>query len=182
MSELRKAAQAVIQAWDDPAGTTGVCRALDDLRAALAEPTGKEGLQVDLVAWADKAMELATNFAVNSLRVGSHERKDSLLNNGVYTFETTMLRDKREKDRDRLRQHLYAAPPQLQPLHDMNVLDLADLYRKQMTIEEAVAAERDECAKIVERNAAVCIHSLTLWDVLNANALAIRARSNTNEQ
>ena len=38
MSDLRKAAQAVIQAWDDPAGTTGVCRALDDLRAALAEP------------------------------------------------------------------------------------------------------------------------------------------------
>lgn len=38
MSDLRKAAQSVIQAWDDPAGTTGVCRALDDLRAALAEP------------------------------------------------------------------------------------------------------------------------------------------------
>jgi hypothetical protein len=38
MSDLRKAAQAVIQAWDDPAGTTGVCRALDALRAALAKP------------------------------------------------------------------------------------------------------------------------------------------------
>lgn len=37
MSDLRKAAQAVIQTWDDPAGTTGVCRALDDLRAALAK-------------------------------------------------------------------------------------------------------------------------------------------------
>lgn len=36
MSDLRKAAQAVLSAWDDPAGTTGVCRALDDLRAALA--------------------------------------------------------------------------------------------------------------------------------------------------
>ncbi len=53
--------------------------------------------------------------------------------------------------------------------------------RKLLTIEEAVAAERDECAKIVERNAAVCIHSPTLWDVLNANALIIRARGNTNE-
>ena len=41
MSDLRKAAQAVIQAWDEPAGTTGVCRALDDLRAALAEPEQK---------------------------------------------------------------------------------------------------------------------------------------------
>ena len=39
MIALRKAAQSVIQAWDEPAGTTGVCRALDDLRAALAEPT-----------------------------------------------------------------------------------------------------------------------------------------------
>lgn len=38
MSDLRKAAQSVIQAWDDPVGTTGVCRALDTLRAALAEP------------------------------------------------------------------------------------------------------------------------------------------------
>ena len=37
MSDLRKAAQAVIQTWDDPAGTTGVCRALDTLRAALAK-------------------------------------------------------------------------------------------------------------------------------------------------
>jgi hypothetical protein len=36
--DLRKAAQAVIQAWDDPVFVaTGVCRALDDLRAALAK-------------------------------------------------------------------------------------------------------------------------------------------------
>jgi len=37
MSDLRKAAQSVIQTWDDPVGTTGVCRALDALRAALAK-------------------------------------------------------------------------------------------------------------------------------------------------
>ena len=42
--------------------------------------------------------------------------------------------------------------------------------------------ENSACAKIVERNAAICIHSPTLWDLLNANALAIRARGNTNEQ
>ena len=45
MSDLRKAAQAVIQTWDDPVGTTGVCRALDTLRAALAEP------EQEPVAW-----------------------------------------------------------------------------------------------------------------------------------
>jgi len=41
--------------------------------------------------------------------------------------------------------------------------------------------ENSACARIVERNAEICVHSLTLWDVLNANALAIRARSNINE-
>lgn len=47
MSDLRKAAQAVIQAWDDPTGTTGVCRALDALRAALAELTDWEAVAAD---------------------------------------------------------------------------------------------------------------------------------------
>lgn len=37
MSELRKAAQTVIQAWDDPVGMPALCRALDALRAALAK-------------------------------------------------------------------------------------------------------------------------------------------------
>jgi hypothetical protein len=39
------------------------------------------------------------------------------------------------------------------------------------------AAERDACAQIVERNAAVCRARSELHDILRANALAIRARA-----
>lgn len=39
------------------------------------------------------------------------------------------------------------------------------------------AAEREACAQIVERNAAVCRPHSELHDVLSANALAIRARA-----
>ena len=48
-----------------------------------------------------------------------------------------------------------------------------------LTIEEAVAAERDACARIVEQNAQSCANSPTLSDILNANALLIRERGNT---
>jgi len=38
------------------------------------------------------------------------------------------------------------------------------------------AAEREACAQILDRNAAVCGNNLMLHDVLVGNALAIRAR------
>ena len=47
MSDLRKAAQAVIHAWDDPVGMPNLCRALDTLRAALAETTDWEAVAAD---------------------------------------------------------------------------------------------------------------------------------------
>ena len=45
MSDLRKAAKAVIHAWDDPVGMPALCRALDVLRDALVEP------EQEPVAW-----------------------------------------------------------------------------------------------------------------------------------
>ena len=38
--------------------------------------------------------------------------------------------------------------------------------------------EREACAQIVEQNAAACANNSMLQDVLNGNALAIRARNN----
>ena len=129
MTDLRTAAEQLLTAldeWREKGGPIWQCDpSITALRAALAEPTCKQDLQVEPVAepvaWAAKAMELATDFGVESLRVGSHERKDSLLNNGVYTWETSMLRDKREAARDRLRHYLYTAPPQRKPLTEEEI-------------------------------------------------------------
>ena len=41
----------------------------------------------------------------------------------------------------------------------------------------AVAAEREVCAQILDRNAAACANNSMLRDVLEGNAAAIRARS-----
>lgn len=82
--------------WDD--------QITRSLRAALAAQPA------EAVAWADKAMELATDFGVESLRVGSSERQDGF-DRGVASWKTVALREKREAARERLRQHLYAAPP-----------------------------------------------------------------------
>ena len=43
-------------------------------------------------------------------------------------------------------------------------------------LEQAVLAEREACAEILERNAEVCKDNSMLADVLAGNALAIRAR------
>ena len=109
MSDLRKAAQAVIQTWDDPAGTTGVCRALDALRAALAEPEPQ---------------------------------------------------------------------PEVQSETEYNIGFKAG-WEKGWHYGSMV--ENSACARIVELNAQSCANSPTLSDILNANALLIRARGN-NEQ
>ena len=68
---------------------------------------------------------------------------------------------------------------------------LNDLYLKIHTADDArdlvdeimrreisahVAAEREACAQIVERNAAACDNHTILRDVLMSNAAAIRAR------
>lgn len=64
--------------------------------------------------WAKKAMDLALDYGVDSLRVGSHERKDIIQNNHVYTWETIQLREKRKKSREALAQYLASAVFQLE--------------------------------------------------------------------
>ena len=78
-----------------------VSAALAALRSMPAEP----------VAWAEKAMELATDFGVCSLRLGSYERADVVFNAQKASWQTIDLRAKREDARERLRQHLFATPP-----------------------------------------------------------------------
>ena len=51
--------------------------------------------------------------------------------------------------------------------------DFETAYARMMT---SAAAEREACAQIVERNAAVCRPHSELHYILSANALAIRAR------
>lgn len=79
------------------------------------------------VAWADKAMELAVDFSVESLRLGSYERKDVYENLGRASWQTIDLQHKREAARERLRQHLYTAPPARQWV-DLTDEDKQDLY------------------------------------------------------
>jgi hypothetical protein len=45
-------------------------------------------------------------------------------------------------------------------------------------IEALLAAEREACAQILDRNVAVCGNNTPMRDVLAGNAMAIRARSN----
>lgn len=59
--------------------------------------------------WAQKAMELALNYGVDSLRVGSYERKDIMEKHPGYTFQTVQLREKREQSRMALSHHLFSA-------------------------------------------------------------------------
>ena len=66
--------------------------------------------QMDRVQWADRAMQLATDFAVESLRVGSCERRDRMVDGGAYSWETVQLRERRDLARDRLRHWLYTEP------------------------------------------------------------------------
>jgi hypothetical protein len=51
--------------------------------------------------------------------------------------------------------------------------DLWDMM--QMAIDEAVAAEREECAKILDANAMAC-HTPIMRSLLQSNAQAIRVR------
>ena len=63
MSDLRKAAQAVLSAWDDPTGMPNLCRALDALRAALAEPEQEPKETDNTAGWSDafaRAVERAS--------------------------------------------------------------------------------------------------------------------------
>ena len=45
-------------------------------------------------------------------------------------------------------------------------------------VEALLAAEREACAQILDRNVAVCGNNTPMRDVLAGNAMAIRARSN----
>ena len=67
--------------------------------------------QQEPVAWAKKAMELAADLSIESLRLGSYERKDTYEQSGRASWQTVEIRQKREGARERLRQHLYTSPP-----------------------------------------------------------------------
>jgi hypothetical protein len=68
-------------------------------------------LQQEPVAWAKKAMELATDFAIESLRLGSYERKDIYEHGGRASYQTINLREKREAARERLREFIHTTHP-----------------------------------------------------------------------
>lgn len=72
-------------------------------------------------AWADKAMELATDFGVESLRLGSYEARNSGDRHDQWKID--MVRSKREAARERLRQHLYTpAAQRSQEIDDLTSL------------------------------------------------------------
>jgi hypothetical protein len=87
--------------------------ALIEQRIAAAPPVApapaREGAQTVTKEWLDRAMELAVDFGVESLRVGSYERRDNILNNGAALYDTLDRRTKREEARGRLRTHLFSA-------------------------------------------------------------------------
>lgn len=62
-------------------------------------------------AWAETAMRLAADLSIESLRLGSYERKDTYENAGRASWQTIEIREKREAARERLRQHVYTSPP-----------------------------------------------------------------------
>jgi hypothetical protein len=71
-------------------------------RAALArpDPTPEDERRAQL----DRLMELATDFAVESLRLGSHEAREN-----PDRWKVVAIREKREAARERLRQALAKA-------------------------------------------------------------------------
>jgi hypothetical protein len=79
-------------------------------REVAAQPAPVQEPADEPVAWAKRAMDLATDFAIESLRVGSYERKDTYEHTGLASYQTVELRAKREAARERLRQHLYTRP------------------------------------------------------------------------
>lgn len=126
--------------------------AIAALRAAL------EAKPADPVVWADKAMELATDFGMESLRVGSSERQDIFLSNGVASWKTIALREKREAARERLRQHLYDAPPApaaVPPDEHIRVLrEALELIAAPMRPDGSWNRDREACRQIAA--AAIC--------------------------
>lgn len=78
-------------------------------RTEPAAPPAGEHLPA-LAQWVERAMELAVDFGVESLRLGSRERRDAIFNNGVYGYDTVAIREKREVARATLRAHLSALP------------------------------------------------------------------------
>jgi len=50
------------------------------------------------------------------------------------------------------------------------------IVRIEKIVNAAIAAEREACASILDRNVAVCGTNSAMRDVLAGNALAIRAR------
>ena len=123
--------------------------ALAALRSMPAEP----------VAWAEKAMELATDFGVCSLRLGSYERADVVFNAQKASWQTIDLRAKREDARERLRQHLFATPPtEAKPAKD--------------AVDAAIPLDKDELAQLIAEHLGDTYHCTRVWEAWHVGTMS----------
>jgi hypothetical protein len=90
-----------------------------------------------------------------------------------YCTRPACVLTQRDELRDKLEQ-------QAEPVQRIEVMRLRQKNAKQAE-PDAVQAEREACAQILDRNAAVCGNNTLLRDVLTGNALAIRARGQQAE-
>ena len=98
----------------------------------------KEAMKLALEAWAETAMRLAADLSIESLRLGSYERKDTYENAGRASWQTIEIREKREAARERLRQHVYTSTQaQLAQQQEPVVWNVIDPFGK------IVATEKD---------------------------------------
>lgn len=117
-------------------------------RAGTVVARGRLVQPAEPVAWADKAMELATDFGVESLRVGSSERQDIYLCDGRASWKTVALREKRETARGRLRHHLYAAPAAV-PLTEEWAADVLGIPHDPLPVSEFSEHQRERIACVL---------------------------------
>jgi len=95
-------------------------------------------MKLALEAWAETAMRLAADLSIESLRLGSYERKDTYENAGRASWQTIEIREKREAARERLRQHVYTSTQaQLAQQQEPVVWNVIDPFGK------IVATEKD---------------------------------------
>lgn len=96
---------------------------------AIKEALEEQPAQQEPVAWAETAMSLAADLSIESLRLGSYERKDTYENAGRASWQTVEIREKREAARERLRQHVYTPTPAQRTWVELTDEELDDIYQ-----------------------------------------------------
>ena len=132
-----------------------------DLERHLAEVQAELAAirALEPVAWAEKAMELATDFGVCSLRLGSYERADVVFNAQKASWQTIDLRAKREDARERLRQHLFATPPtEAKPAKD--------------AVDAAIPLDKDELAQLIAEHLGDTYHCTRVWEAWHVGTMS----------